>query len=102
MVLYLQPTYVIAIVYAKGSVCNYRQLNTGVGAMCGWCLAYCTGVVLNTVLYGKVTRLIIKKKSRLTQAVVVSEGIFCAARCCVIFHRQSTKVYLHKHVQREC
>ena len=21
----------------------------GVGVMCGWCLAYCTGVVLNTV-----------------------------------------------------
>ena len=30
-------------------MCNYRQLNTGVGVMCGWCLAYCTGVVLNTV-----------------------------------------------------
>ena len=30
-------------------MCNYRQLNTGVGVMCGWCLAYYTGVVLNTV-----------------------------------------------------
>ena len=30
-------------------MCNHRQLNTGVGVMCGWCLAYCTGVVLNTV-----------------------------------------------------
>ena len=30
-------------------MCNYRQLNTGAGVMCGWCLAYCTGVVLNTV-----------------------------------------------------
>ena len=31
-------------------MCNYRQLNTGVGViMCGWCLTYCTGVVLNTV-----------------------------------------------------
>ena len=30
-------------------MCNYRQLNTGVGVMCGWCLAYCTGVVLNAV-----------------------------------------------------
>ena len=29
--------------------CNYRQLNTSVGVMCGWCLTYCTGVVLNTV-----------------------------------------------------
>ena len=28
---------------------NYRQLNTGVGVMCGWCLACCIGVVLNTV-----------------------------------------------------
>ena len=30
-------------------MCNYRQLNTGAGVVCGWCLAYCTGVVLNTV-----------------------------------------------------
>ena len=30
-------------------MCDYRQLNTGVGVMCGWCLAYCTRVVLNTV-----------------------------------------------------
>ena len=49
----------------------------------------------SSTLYGKVPRLILKKTSRLTQAVVVSEGIFCAARCCVIFHRQSMKVYLH-------
>ena len=45
--------------------------------------------------------LILKKTSRRTQAVVVSEGIFCAARCCVIFYLQSMKVYLHMHVQRE-
>ena len=45
--------------------------------------------------YGKVPRLIVKKTSRLTQVVVVSEGIFCAARCCVNFHLQSMKVYLH-------
>ena len=30
-------------------MCNYRQLNTGVCVMCGWCLTCCTGVVLNTV-----------------------------------------------------
>ena len=30
-------------------MCNYRQLNIGVGVVCGWCLARCTGVVLNTV-----------------------------------------------------
>ena len=35
-------------------------------------------------------RLILKKTSRRTQAVVVSEGIFCAARC-VIFYLQSMK-----------
>ena len=46
-------------------------------------------------LYWKVPRLILKKTSRLTQAVVISEGISCAARCCVIFHRQGMKVYLH-------
>ena len=45
--------------------------------------------------YGKASRLILKKTSRLTQAVVVSEGIFCAARCCVFFHLRSMKVYLH-------
>ena len=44
--------------------------------------------------YGIVPRLILKKTSRLTQAVVVSEGIFCAARC-VNSHLQSMKVYLH-------
>ena len=30
------------------------------------------------------------------------DGIFCASRCCVFVHRQSVKVYLHIHVQREC
>ena len=45
--------------------------------------------------------LILKKTSRRTQAVVVSEGIFCAARCCVIFYLQSMKIYLHIYVQRE-
>ena len=45
--------------------------------------------------YGKVPRLILKKTSRLTQAVVVSEGIFCAGRCYVIFRLQSMKVYTH-------
>ena len=45
--------------------------------------------------YGKVPRLILKETSRLAQAVVISEGIFCAARCCVIFHLQTMKVYLH-------
>ena len=41
-------------------------------------------LTLSLTPYGKVPRLILKKTSRLTQAVVVSEGIFCAARCCVI------------------
>ena len=27
----------------------YYSLGTGVGVMCGWCLVYCTGFVLNTV-----------------------------------------------------
>ena len=49
----------------------------------------------SSTLHGKVPRLILKKTSRLTQAVVVFEGIFGAARCCVIFHRQSMKAYLH-------
>ena len=41
----------------------------------------------------QVACLILKKTSRRTQAVVVSEGMFCAARCCVIFYLQSMKVY---------
>ena len=83
--------------------------------MCGWCLACCTGAVPNTVresatpdskenkpdsketslilkktsLILKKTSLILKKTSRLTTRAVVFFGIFCAARCCVIVHRQS-------------
>ena len=75
-------------------MCNYRQLNTGVGVKCVvgvWLVVLAS----SSTPYGKVPRLILKKISRLPQAVVVSEGIFCAARCCVIFHLQSMKVYLH-------
>ena len=68
--------------------------------------AYCTGWCNVWLVFGLlywrrpqhrtgVSRLILKKISRLMQAIVVSEGIFCAARCCVIFHLQSMKVYLH-------
>ena len=39
--------------------------------MCAWCLAYCTGVVLNTVRESATPDS--KKTSRRTQAVVVSE-----------------------------
>ena len=52
------------------------------------------GLASSSTPYGKVTCLILKKTSRRTQAVVVSEGIFCAARCCAIFYLQSMKVYL--------
>ena len=47
-----------------------------------WCLACCTGVVPNTV-YGKVPRLIVKKTSTVTQAIVVflrhflSDALLC-------------------------
>ena len=61
--------------------------------MCGWCLAYCTGVVLNTVRESATPDS--KKTSRRTQAVVVSEGIFCAARCVIFYLQKSMKVYLH-------
>ena len=27
----------------------FSLINTGVGVMCGWCLTYCPGVVINTV-----------------------------------------------------
>ena len=49
--------------------------------MCGWCLACCTGVVLNTVR--KVARLIVKKTNRLTQAVVFfGRHFLCHALLC--------------------
>ena len=51
----------------------------------------------SSILYGKVPRLIEKKTNRVAQAVVFSEGNFCAARCCVIVHRQSVKVDLHMY-----
>ena len=51
----------------------------------------------SSTLYEKVPRLILKKTSRLAQAVVVSEGIFCAVPYFVNFHRQSVKVYLHMY-----
>ena len=47
------------------------------------------------ILYGKVPRGIVKKTNRLRRQSSFFEGIFCAARCCVIVHRQSVKVYLH-------
>ena len=61
--------------------------------MCGWCLAYCTGVVLNTV-QENATPDDSKENKQADAGSRVSEGIFCAARC-VIFHLQSMKVYLH-------
>ena len=53
-------------------------------------------LVSSSTPYAKVPRLVLRKTNRLTQAVVVSEGIFCAARCCVIFHLQNMKFYLHR------
>ena len=50
----------------------------------------CIGVVLNT--YEKVPRLVVKKTSRLTQAVVFFRRHFlCGALLCVVVHRQSEK-----------
>ena len=62
--------------------------------MCGWCLAYCRpGVVLNTVRESATPDS--KENKHVDAGSRVSEGILCAARCCVIFHKQGTKVYLH-------
>ena len=44
-------------------------------------------------------RVILKKTSRRTQAVVVSEGIFCAARCVIFLSTEHEG--LSTHVQRE-
>ena len=61
--------------------------------MCGWCLAYCTGVVLNTVRESAMPD---SKENK--QADAGSRRFrrhFCAACCCVFFYQQSMKVYLH-------
>ena len=66
--------------------------------MCGWCLAYCTGVVLNTVRESATPD---SKENKQADAGsrLFFEGIFCAARYFVIgiVHRQSVKVYLHMY-----
>ena len=70
-------------------MCNYRQLNTGVGVMCGWCLACRTGVVLNTA------------KRRLTQtAVFFRRHFLCGALLCNC--SSAKREGLSTHVQREC
>ena len=46
---YLEDRLVIAMRSLKDRCVTIVSLTRGVGVMCGWCLAYCTGAVLNTV-----------------------------------------------------
>ena len=64
--------------------------------MCGWCLACCTGVVLNTVRESASPDCKENKQANAGSRLFF-EGIFCAERCCVIVHRQSVKVYVHMY-----
>ena len=64
---------------------------SGIGVTCGWCLAYCTGVVLNTVR--EVPRLILKKTRQADAGSRLFSNAFSVRL--VVFHRQSIKVYLH-------
>ena len=69
----------------------------GVGVMCGWCLAYCTGVVLNTVGESAMPD---SKENKQADAGSrrFRRHFLCGA---LFFYLQSMKVYLHIHVQRE-
>ena len=80
-------------------MCNYRQLNTGAGVMCGWCLAYCTGVVLNTVRESATPD---SKENK--QADAGSRRFRRHFLCDALLCKFSSTEYegLSTHVQREC
>ena len=109
----IQSSYCVCVVFSSHSFWTASSLDVPAGVTqeeghTGFLIHLLSGVLVECVVgvwlivlasssapYGKVPCLILKKTSRRTQAVVVSEGIFCAARCCVIFYLQSMKVYLH-------
>ena len=80
-------------------MCNYRQLNTGVGVLCGWCLAYCTGVVLNTVRESATPD---SKKNKQADAGSrrFRRHFLCGALLCNFSSTEHEG--LSTHVQREC
>ena len=79
-------------------MCNYRQLNTGAGVMCGWCLAYCTGVVLNTVRESATPD---SKENKQADAgsCRFRRHFLCGALCDFLSAEHEG---LSTHVQREC
>ena len=79
-------------------MCNYRQLNTGAGVMCGWCLAYCTGVVLNTVRESATPD---SKENKQADAgsCRFRRHFLCGALCNFLSAEHEG---LSTHVQREC
>ena len=80
-------------------MCNYRQLNTGAGVMCGWCLACCTGVVLNTV---RESALSDYKENKQGDAgiVIFRRPFLCGALLCNC--SSAEREGLSTHVPREC
>ena len=79
-------------------MCNYRQLNTGAGVMCGWCLAYCTVVVLNTVRESATPD---SKENKQADAgsCRLRRHFLCGALCNFLSAEHEG---LSTHVQREC
>ena len=81
-------------------MCNYRQLNTGAGVMYGWCLSYCTGVVLDTVRESATPD---SKENK--QADAGSRRFrmhfLCGALLCNFSSTEHESLSTH-HVQREC
>ena len=80
-------------------MCNYRQLDTGAGVMCGWCLAYCTGVVLNTVRESATPD---SKENKQADAGSrrFRRHFLCGALLCKFSSTEHEG--LSTHVQREC
>ena len=81
-------------------MCNYRQLNTGAGVMCGWCLAYCTGVLLSTVREESVTLNSKENKQADAGSRRFRRHFLCGALLCKFSSTEHEG--LSTHVQREC
>ena len=76
-------------------MCNFRQLNTDVGVMFGWCLACCAGVVVNTVRESATSDC--KENKQADAGNRTFSKAFYVRRVVVIVHRLSVKVYLHMY-----
>ena len=68
--------------------------------MCGWCLAYCTGVVLNTVLWESTTPDFKENKQADAGSHRFRRDFLCGALLCDFLSTEHEG--LSTHVQREC